>query len=147
VEQCDLVPLDAQVAFDLDELLKASAFVLGKGGIGIAYKVVLEDGYTLAVRRLGEGGSQRFKEFQTEVEAIGKLRHPNVVTLRAYYWSVDEKLLIYDYIPNGSLDTALHGKFQKPSCHQSKFSVASFPLFFILFPQVVFFCLFYIFVI
>ncbi|XVF84749.1 hypothetical protein PTKIN_Ptkin17bG0063800 [Pterospermum kingtungense] len=110
VEQYDLVPLDTQVAFDLEELLKASAFVLGKSGIGIVYKVVLEDGLTLAVRRLGEGGSQRFKEFQTEVEAIGKLRHPNIVTLRAYYWSVDEKLLIYDYIPNGSLATALHGK-------------------------------------
>ncbi|XP_010101692.2 receptor protein kinase-like protein ZAR1, partial [Morus notabilis] len=110
VEQYDLVPLDAQVAFDLDELLKASAFVLGKSGIGIVYKVVLEDGLTLAVRRLGEGGSQRFKEFQTEVEAIGKLRHPNIVTLRAYYWSVDEKLLIYDYIPNGNLSTAVHGK-------------------------------------
>lgn len=110
VEQYDLVPLDTQVAFDLDELLKASAFVLGKSGIGIVYKVVLEDGLTLAVRRLGEGGSQRFKEFQTEVEAIGKLRHPNIVTLRAYYWSVDEKLLIYDYAPNGSLTSALHGK-------------------------------------
>ncbi|CAI0451324.1 unnamed protein product [Linum tenue] len=110
VEQYDLVALDAQVAFDLDELLKASAFVLGKSGIGIVYKVVLEDGLTYAVRRLGEGGSQRFKEFQAEVEAIGKLRHPNIVTLRAYYWSVDEKLLIYDYIPNGSLSTALHGK-------------------------------------
>ncbi|KAK4793748.1 hypothetical protein SAY86_024183 [Trapa natans] len=110
VEQYDLVPLDSQVAFDLDDLLKASAFVLGKSGIGIVYKVVLDDGPTLAVRRLGEGGSQRFKEFQTEVEAIGKLRHPNIVTLRAYYWSVDEKLLVYDYIPNGSLATALHGK-------------------------------------
>ncbi|KAK4842725.1 hypothetical protein QYF36_026685 [Acer negundo] len=110
VEQYDLVPLDTQVAFDLDELLKASAFVLGKSGIGIVYKVVLEDGLTLAVRRLGEGGSQRFKEFQTEVEAIGKLRHPNIVTLRAYYWSVDEKLLIYDYILNGSLTIALHGR-------------------------------------
>ncbi|KAJ8770058.1 hypothetical protein K2173_010089 [Erythroxylum novogranatense] len=110
VEQHDLVPLDSQVAFNLDELLKASAFVLGKSGIGIVYKVVLEDGLTLAVRRLGEGGSQRFKEFQTEVEAIGKLRHPNIVTLRAYYWSVDEKLLIYDYVPNGSLTKALHGK-------------------------------------
>ncbi|KAJ4830433.1 Zygote arrest protein 1 [Turnera subulata] len=110
VEQYDLVPLDTQVAFDLDELLKASAFVLGKSGIGIVYKVVLEEGLILAVRRLGEGGSQRFKEFQTEVEAIGKLRHPNIVTLRAYYWSVDEKLLIYDYVPNGSLATALHGK-------------------------------------
>ncbi|PNX96520.1 putative inactive LRR protein kinase [Trifolium pratense] len=110
VEQYDLVPLDSQVAFDLDELLKASAFVLGKSGIGIMYKVVLEEGIALAVRRLGEGGSQRFKEFQTEVEAIGKLRHPNIATLRAYYWSVDEKLLIYDYIPNGSLATAIHGK-------------------------------------
>jgi len=111
VEQYDLVPLDSRVTFDLDELLKASAFVLGKSGIGIMYKVVLEDGLALAVRRLGEGGSQRFKEFQTEVEAIGKLRHPNIATLRAYYWSVDEKLLIYDYIANGSLDTAIHGKF------------------------------------
>ncbi|GKV47321.1 hypothetical protein SLEP1_g54232 [Rubroshorea leprosula] len=110
MEQYDLVPLDTQVAFDLEELLKASAFVLGKSGIGIVYKVVLEDGLALAVRRLGEGGSQRFKEFQTEVEAIGKLRHPNIVTLRAYYWSVDEKLLIYDFVPNGSLATALHGK-------------------------------------
>ncbi|KAG8366658.1 hypothetical protein BUALT_Bualt17G0102500 [Buddleja alternifolia] len=108
VEQYDLVPLDAHVAFDLDELLKASAFVLGKSGIGIVYKVVLEDGLNLAVRRLGEGGSQRLKEFQTEVEAIGKLRHPNIVTLRAYYWSVDEKLLIYDFIPNGNLATAIH---------------------------------------
>ncbi|KAF4350998.1 hypothetical protein F8388_021705 [Cannabis sativa] len=113
VEQYDLVALDTQVGFDLDELLKASAFVLGKSGIGIVYKVVLEEGQTLAVRRLGEGGSQRFKEFQTEVEAIGKLRHPNVVTLKAYYWSVDEKLLIYDYISNGNLSTALHERAQK----------------------------------
>ncbi|KAF9593640.1 hypothetical protein IFM89_024457 [Coptis chinensis] len=97
VEHYDLVPLDMQLGFDLDELLKASAFVLGKSGIGIVYKVVLEDGLTLAVRRLGEGGSQRFKEFQTEVEAIGKIRHPNIVTLKAYYWSVDEKLLIYEF--------------------------------------------------
>ncbi|KAL6010820.1 Zygote arrest protein 1 [Asimina triloba] len=109
VEQYELVPLDMQLGFDLDELLKASAFVLGKSGIGIVYKVVLEDGLTLAVRRLGEGGLQRFKEFQTEVEAIGKLRHSNIVTLRAYYWSIDEKLLIYDYIPNGNLEVAIHG--------------------------------------
>ncbi|CAL4970147.1 unnamed protein product [Urochloa decumbens] len=114
-EQYDLVALDQELRFDLDELLKASAFVLGKSGIGIVYKVVLEDGLTMAVRRLGEGGLQRFKEFQTEVEAIGKVRHPNIVTLRAYYWSFDEKLLIYDYIPNGSLSAAIHGwKFGKP---------------------------------
>lgn len=111
-EQYELVHLDAEVAFDLDELLKASAFVLGKTGIGIVYRVVLEDGLTFAVRRLGEGGSQRFKEFQTEVEAIAKLWHPNFVTLRAYYWSVDEKLLIYDFMPNGNLTAAIHGEFK-----------------------------------
>ncbi|XP_044972465.1 receptor protein kinase-like protein ZAR1 [Hordeum vulgare subsp. vulgare] len=109
-EQYDLVVLDQKVRFNLDELLKASAFVLGKSGIGIVYKVVLEDGLTMAVRRLGEGGLQRFKEFRTEVEAIGKVQHPNIVTLRAYYWSFDEKLLIYDYISNGSLSSAIHGK-------------------------------------
>ncbi|RZS03977.1 hypothetical protein BHM03_00034239, partial [Ensete ventricosum] len=76
IEHHELVSLERNVPFDLDGLLKASAFVLGKSGIGIVYKVVLDDGLTLAVRRLGQGGSQRFKEFQTEVEAIGKVRHP-----------------------------------------------------------------------
>ncbi|KAJ6431801.1 hypothetical protein OIU84_019138 [Salix udensis] len=53
VEQYDLVALDAQVAFDLDELLKASAFVLGKSGIGIVYKVVLEDGPYFSCEKIG----------------------------------------------------------------------------------------------
>lgn len=109
--QYNFVQLEQQLNFDLDQLLKASAFLLGKSGAGIVYKVVLEDGRALAVRRLGEdGGSQRFREFQADVEAIGKVRHPNIVTLRAYCWSVDEKLLIYDYISNGDLATAIHGK-------------------------------------
>lgn len=108
-EQIDLVPLDDLVHFDIDELLKASAFVLGKSWMGIVYKVVLEDGLNLAVRRLGEGSSQRLKEFKTEVEAIGKIRHPCIVSLRAYYWSNEEKLLIYDYITNGNLSAAIHG--------------------------------------
>ncbi|XP_047330746.1 receptor protein kinase-like protein ZAR1 [Impatiens glandulifera] len=111
LEQHELVSLDQHdLPFNLDELLKASAFVLGKSGVGIVYRVVLENGIELTVRRLGEGGSQRFKEFQTEVEAIGKLKHPNVLSLRAYYWSVDEKLLIYDFVSNGNLVNAIHGK-------------------------------------
>ncbi|XP_044505179.1 receptor protein kinase-like protein ZAR1 [Mangifera indica] len=110
MEQYEFVPLDSQVDFDLERLLIASAFPLGKSRIGIVYKVDLSNGPTMVVRRLGRGGWQRFKEFQTEVEAIGKLRHLNIVSLRAYFWSVEEKLLIYDYIPNGDLTTALHGK-------------------------------------
>ncbi|KAL5571312.1 hypothetical protein UlMin_020909 [Ulmus minor] len=100
--------LDLHMDFNLDQLLKASAFLLGKSRVGIVYKVVLENGLTLAVRRLGEGGSQRLKEFQTEVETIGKIRHPNIVTTRAYCWSDKEKLLIYDYAANGDLAAAIH---------------------------------------
>ncbi|GAV90124.1 Pkinase domain-containing protein/LRR_1 domain-containing protein/LRRNT_2 domain-containing protein/LRR_8 domain-containing protein [Cephalotus follicularis] len=109
MEQYHFVPLDSQVDFDLEQLLKASAFLLGKSGTGIVYKVVLDSRSIVSVRRLGDGGSQRFKEFQAEVEAIGKIRHPNIVRLRAYCWTVEEKLLIYDYISNGDLATAIHG--------------------------------------
>lgn len=110
IDQCSFVPLDLHINFDLEQLLKASAFLLGKSDIGIVYKVVLGSGPPVVVRRLGDGGGQRYKEFQTEVEAIGKIRHPNIVSLRAYCCSSDEKLLIYDYIPNGDLAAAIHGK-------------------------------------
>ncbi|XWS36913.1 hypothetical protein CRYUN_Cryun20dG0126000 [Craigia yunnanensis] len=110
MEQCNFVQLDSQVNFDLEQLLKASAFLLGKSASGILYKVVLDNGQTVAVRRLGDGGGQRLREFQTEVEAIGKIRHPNIVNLRAYCCSDDEKLLIYDYITNDDLTAAIHGK-------------------------------------
>ena len=104
-----LVTIDKGFSFELDELLRASAYVLGKSGLGIVYKVVLANGVPVAVRRLGEGGDQRYKEFAAEVHAIGKVRHPNIVRLRAYYWAHDEKLLISDFISNGNLAYALRG--------------------------------------
>ncbi|KAG6407347.1 hypothetical protein SASPL_130336 [Salvia splendens] len=106
----DLVAIDKGFNFELDELLRASAYVLGKSGLGIVYKVVLGNGVPVAVRRLGEGGEQRYKEFVAEVQAIGRVKHPNVVKLRAYYWAPEEKLLISDFISNGSLASALRGK-------------------------------------
>ncbi|KAM7277606.1 hypothetical protein ACFE04_004740 [Oxalis oulophora] len=109
-EQCHFVPLDSQVNFDLEHLLKAPSFLLGKSALGILYKVVLDHVNTVAVRRFGDGGTQRYKEFQNEAEAIGKIKHPNIVRLLAYCWTVDEKLLIYEHIPNGDLATAIHGK-------------------------------------
>jgi len=105
----ELVRIDKGLNFELDELLRASAYVLGKSGLGIVYKVVLGNGVPVAVRRLGEGGEQRYKEFAAEVMAIGKVKHPNVVRLRAYYWAHDEKLLISDFISNGNLTHALRG--------------------------------------
>lgn len=107
----DLVAIDKGFSFDLDQLLRASAYVLGKSGSGIVYKVVLGNGVPVAVRRLGEGGRQRYKEFVAEIQAIGRVKHPNIVRLRAYYWAPDEKLLISDFVSNGNLASALRGEF------------------------------------
>uniref|UniRef100_A0A5B6YKW3 Protein kinase domain-containing protein n=1 Tax=Davidia involucrata TaxID=16924 RepID=A0A5B6YKW3_DAVIN len=111
----DLVAIDKGFNFELDELLRASAYVLGKSGLGIVYKVVLGNGVPVAVRRLGEGGEQRYKEFTAEIQAIGRVKHPNIVRLRAYYWAPDEKLLISDFISNGNLASALRGRTGQPS--------------------------------
>ncbi|KAK2378823.1 receptor protein kinase protein ZAR1 [Trifolium repens] len=115
----ELVTIDKGFRIELDELLKASAYVLGKSALGIVYKVVLGNGMPVAVRRLGEGGEERYKEFVAEVQAIGKVKHPNIVRLRAYYWAHDEKLLISDFISNGNLGNALRGRNGQPSSNLS----------------------------
>lgn len=95
--------------FDLEDLLRASAEVLGKGSYGTAYKAILEDGTTLVVKRLREVVAGK-KDFEQQMELVGKVgRHANIVPLRAYYYSKDEKLLVYDYMPYGSLFVHLHG--------------------------------------
>ncbi|PSR95008.1 Inactive receptor kinase [Actinidia chinensis var. chinensis] len=95
--------------FDLEDLLRASAEVLGKGSYGTAYKAVLEESTTVVVKRLKEVVVGK-KEFEQQMEIVGRVgQHPNVVPLRAYYYSKDEKLLVYDYFQGGSLCTLLHG--------------------------------------
>ncbi|XP_057768818.1 probable inactive leucine-rich repeat receptor-like protein kinase At1g66830 [Salvia miltiorrhiza] len=100
------VVVDEGFGLELEDLLRASAYVLGKSRSGIVYKVVLPGGVAATVRRLGEAASWRLKEF----EAIAKVRrHPNLVSLKAYYYATDEKLVVEDFIGNGSLHNALHG--------------------------------------
>ncbi|XP_057971201.1 probable inactive receptor kinase At5g58300 [Malania oleifera] len=95
--------------FDLEDLLRASAEVLGKGSYGTAYKAILEEGTTVVVKRLKEVVVGK-KEFEQQMEMVGRVgQHPHVVPLRAYYYSKDEKLLVYDYIAAGSLSALLHG--------------------------------------
>jgi hypothetical protein len=97
--------------FDLEDLLRASAEVLGKGSYGTTYKAVLEDGTTVVVKRLKEVVVSK-KDFEQQMEIIGRVgQHQNVVPLRAYYYSKDEKLLVFDYVPSGSLAAVLHGTF------------------------------------
>lgn len=95
-------------AFDLEDLLRASAEVLGKGTFGTAYKAALEDSTTVVVKRLKDVGVGK-KEFEQHMELVGKIKHDNVVELRAYYYSKDEKLIVYDHHSLGSVSTMLHG--------------------------------------
>uniref|UniRef100_A0A0V0I568 Putative ovule protein n=1 Tax=Solanum chacoense TaxID=4108 RepID=A0A0V0I568_SOLCH len=96
-------------SFNLEDLLRASAEVLGKGSYGTAYKAVLDEATIVVVKRLREVGVAK-KEFEQHMEIVGRAgRHPNIVPLRAYYYSKDEKLLVNEYMPAGSLSAALHG--------------------------------------
>ncbi|XP_024516664.1 probable leucine-rich repeat receptor-like protein kinase At1g68400 [Selaginella moellendorffii] len=96
-------------SFDLEHLLRASAEMLGKGSLGSAYKAMLVDGYVVAVKRLKDVTSTSRKDFEQHIELIGRMRSPHLVQLQAYYYAKDEKLLVYDYMPNGSLHSLLHG--------------------------------------
>ncbi|XP_042505335.1 probable inactive receptor kinase RLK902 [Macadamia integrifolia] len=99
---------NASRVFDLEDLLRASAEVLGKGTFGTAYKAVLEMGTVLAVKRLKDVTISE-REFREKLETVGSMDHENLVPLRAYYYSKDEKLLVYDYLSMGSLSALLHG--------------------------------------
>eukprot|EP00258_Populus_trichocarpa_P022301 XP_024438320.1 probable inactive receptor kinase At1g48480 [Populus trichocarpa] len=98
----------ASRVFDLEDLLRASAEVLGKGTFGTAYKAVLEMGTVVAVKRLKDVTISE-REFREKIETVGAMDHENLVPLRAYYYSGDEKLLVYDYMSMGSLSALLHG--------------------------------------
>ncbi|KAL3642650.1 hypothetical protein CASFOL_013465 [Castilleja foliolosa] len=105
----ELVFFDPNKQFELEDLLRASAEMLGKGSLGTVFRAVLQDGGTVAVKRLKDANPCARNEFEQYMDVIGKLKHPNVVRFRAYYYAKEEKLLVYDYMPNGSLHSLLHG--------------------------------------
>nr|KYP73099.1 putative inactive receptor kinase At2g26730 family [Cajanus cajan] len=94
-----------------DDLLCATAEIMGKSTYGTVYKATLEDGSQAAVKRLREKITKGQREFESEVGVIGRIRHPNLLALRAYYLGPKgEKLLVFDYMPKGSLASFLHAR-------------------------------------
>ncbi|GMY31652.1 G-type lectin S-receptor-like serine/threonine-protein kinase At4g27290 isoform X1 [Fagus crenata] len=78
---------------------------LGEGGFGPVYKGTLTDGQEIAVKRLSQGSGQGLYEFKNEVMMIAKLQHRNLVRLLGCCIEGGENMLIYEYMPNGSLDS------------------------------------------
>ncbi|KAK6918940.1 Protein kinase domain, partial [Dillenia turbinata] len=85
---------------------------LGQGGFGPVYKGKFPEGLEIAVKRLSSGSGQGLGEFKNEVVLIAKLQHRNLVRLLGYCIEGDEKILLYEYMPNKSLDSFLFDRTQ-----------------------------------
>ncbi|XP_030456009.1 leucine-rich repeat receptor-like protein kinase PXC2 [Syzygium oleosum] len=82
---------------------------LGRGGFGVVYRAVLRDGRSVAIKKLTASGLMKSQDdFEREVKTVGKIQHPNLVKLEGYYWTPSLQLLIYQFVPSGSLYKHLH---------------------------------------
>ncbi|CAN1340379.1 Pollen receptor-like kinase 1 [Linum perenne] len=95
--------------FELHDLLKASAELLGSGCFGSSYKAALTSGQVMVVKRFKQMNNVGREEFHDHMRRIGKLRHTNLLPLVAFYYRKEEKLLVHDFVPYGSLAVHLHG--------------------------------------
>ncbi|XP_060188167.1 phytosulfokine receptor 2 [Lycium barbarum] len=82
--------------------------IVGCGGFGLVYKAELPNGMKTAIKRLSGDCGQMEREFQAEVEALSRAQHKNLVSLQGYCQHGSDRLLIYSYMENGSLDYWLH---------------------------------------
>lgn len=84
--------------------------VLGEGGFGCVYKGWLPDGRVVAVKQLKAGSGQGEREFRAEVEIISRVHHRYLVSLVGYCIAEHHRLLLYEFVPNKTLEHHLHGK-------------------------------------
>lgn len=83
--------------------------ILGEGGFGLVYSGVLEDGTEVAVKVLKRDDQQGGREFLAEVEMLSRLHHRNLVKLIGICTEERARCLVYELIPNGSVESHLHG--------------------------------------
>ncbi|KAK1386152.1 Ovary receptor kinase 11 [Heracleum sosnowskyi] len=92
---------------DLNHLLGAYSELLGKGAFGMVYKTTSDTEEVVAVKRLKEAEVAE-KVYKDKIERVGSMDHENLVPLRAYLYGLGQNLLVYDYMPMGSLSALLH---------------------------------------
>ncbi|GMI81332.1 pollen receptor like kinase 3 [Hibiscus trionum] len=106
----DMVILNGEKGeFGMQDLMKASAEVLENGVLGFAYKATMVNGLTVVVKRLRGMNRLGKDEFAAEMRRFAALKHRNVLAPLAYHFRKEEKLIVSEYMPNGSLSYVLHG--------------------------------------
>ena len=98
-----------EMMFTYEDLVKAtddfsSTNLLGKGGFGYVHKEVLQDGTEVAVKYLKDGSRQGEREFQAEIQFISRVHHMNLVSLIGYCVTGSQRLLVYEFLPNKTLE-------------------------------------------
>ncbi|KAK4481251.1 hypothetical protein RD792_012134, partial [Penstemon davidsonii] len=111
--------MDGVKAFSFEDLQTAtsnfsSTTQIGQGGYGKVYKGTLADGVVVAIKRAQQGSLQGDKEFYTEIEMLSRLHHRNLVALVGYCDEKDEQMLVYEFMPNGSLHDLLTARYRAP---------------------------------
>ncbi|KAK4280886.1 hypothetical protein QN277_012445 [Acacia crassicarpa] len=101
--------------FTYEELVRATdgfsdANLLGQGGFGYVHKGILPNGKEVAIKQLKAGSGQGEREFQAEVEIISRVHHRHLVSLVGYCITGHQRLLVYEFVPNNTLEFHLHGK-------------------------------------
>ncbi|XP_014509822.1 probable leucine-rich repeat receptor-like protein kinase At5g49770 [Vigna radiata var. radiata] len=101
--------------FSYDDLKKCTSNFsenneIGSGGYGKVYKGVLPDGKIVAIKRAQQGSMQGGLEFKTEIELLSRVHHKNLVGLVGFCFEQGEQMLVYEFIPNGTLRESLSGR-------------------------------------
>ncbi|XP_040986811.1 leucine-rich repeat receptor-like serine/threonine-protein kinase RGI4 [Juglans microcarpa x Juglans regia] len=98
-----------------------SANVIGTGSSGVVYRVTIPNGETLAVKKMWS--SEESGAFDSEIQTLGSIRHKNIIRLLGWASNRNLKLLFYDYLPNGSLSSLLHGAWKGGAEWEARYDV------------------------
>uniref|UniRef100_A0A0D9WHS4 non-specific serine/threonine protein kinase n=4 Tax=Leersia perrieri TaxID=77586 RepID=A0A0D9WHS4_9ORYZ len=113
------VKIDGVRCFTYEEMVAATnnfdlSSQVGQGGYGVVYKGILADGTIVAIKRAHEDSLQGSREFCTEIELLSRLHHRNLVALIGYCDEENEQMLVYEFMPNGTLRDHLSAKSKRP---------------------------------
>lgn len=119
----------SKTTFTYEELAQATegfsnANLLGQGGFGYVHKGILPNGKEVAVKQLKVGSGQGEREFQAEVEIISRVHHRHLVSLVGYCISGAQRMLVYEFVPNNTLQFHLHGKGRQPLSWANRMKIA-----------------------